>query len=449
MAESVAGISLPEGDPGAISDAAARLAGMAAVFDGASQTVGGAVSQVGTWQGAAAEGFRGLAAGYERVGALAADSLRDAAASVRRYEAQFEEAYEAVKRLQREARECVNEIELWERRRADAAEREASARARAAEPGAGAGLDLGGGALAARAAALRDADVAATERSRAERRLSSLRTELDDLRRRAEVEREQAQQAEFRAAVQVASAESSLATAQPPVARAAPAVPAVYRGGASTRLIEFDLGDILEFSREVDRKAGPVDDAISDGVEKIKPPLEAGAKLLFDPGAAIEGIRALFSGDLKRAADKLTDGIGGGKSKGLKKLAKGAIDKLKGLLPSRRSPSKTPKPPPRSQSPPSRKPPTPDELVRPRGTPIGRPGTTPGIREVPSAKDLDELFEQLRKHGTPTKSRYPGSGYDLPGGGFVGRRESKRFGPTLDINIPGVPDVKKVHVSGK
>jgi len=71
---------------------------------------------------------------------------------------------------------------------------------------------------------------------------------------------------------------------------------------------------------------------------------------------------------------------------------------------------------------------------------------SPGIREVSSQKELDELFEQIRAHGTPTQSRYPGTGYDLPGGGFVGRRESKRFGPTLDINIPAVRDVRKIHV---
>lgn len=90
----------------------------------------------------------------------------------------------------------------------------------------------------------------------------------------------------------------------------------------------------------------------------------------------------------------------------------------------------------------------PDELVRPRGKPIGTPGTSPGIRRVSSQKELDELFEQLRAHGTPTSRNYPGTGYDLPGGGFVGRRQSHRFGPTLDVDVPGVHDVRKVHVGG-
>ncbi len=52
----------------------------------------------------------------------------------------------------------------------------------------------------------------------------------------------------------------------------------------------------------------------------------------------------------------------------------------------------------------------------------------------------------VRAHETPTSRNYPGTGYELPGGGFVGRRQSERFGPTLDVNIPGVHDVRKVHV---
>lgn len=51
MAGSVAGIALPEGDPGAIVDAAAGLGGAAAALGDASRTVGGAESQVGGWQG--------------------------------------------------------------------------------------------------------------------------------------------------------------------------------------------------------------------------------------------------------------------------------------------------------------------------------------------------------------------------------------------------------------
>jgi hypothetical protein len=91
----------------------------------------------------------------------------------------------------------------------------------------------------------------------------------------------------------------------------------------------------------------------------------------------------------------------------------------------------------------------PPTRLRPGGNAIGRAGASPGIRELDTADELDEVFEVLRVHGSPTTSRYPGAGFDLPGGGFVGRRESKRFGPTLDINIPGIDDIRKIHVRGQ
>lgn len=88
----------------------------------------------------------------------------------------------------------------------------------------------------------------------------------------------------------------------------------------------------------------------------------------------------------------------------------------------------------------------PDEILRPGGELIGTTGRSPGIREVDSPAEIDDLFERIRIHGTPTKSRCGGEGYDLPGGGFVGRRNSKKYGPILDINLPGVDDIFKVHV---
>jgi len=285
MADSVAGIALPEGEPGAIFDAAARLAGAAAAFGDASQTVGGAVAQVGAWQGQASASFRTLAAGYEQAGATAAEALRDAAISVRRYGVQFEDAYDAVQRLQREAETCVEQIEVWEGRRADAADREAAAQMRASTALLGSGLDPTGTSLAVQAEAYLDADAAATERMHAEQKLAALRDELEDLRRRGRVERDRAEASESQAAQQVANGAGSLPAVHSPGGGGATAalgsgVPAVYRGGASisdgvyrggatTRNVDF-LGDLLNFSRDVDREMGPVDEAISDGVQKTE-----------------------------------------------------------------------------------------------------------------------------------------------------------------------------------
>lgn len=287
MAGSVAGIALPEGDPAAIFDAAASLGGAAAAFEDSSRTVGGAVAQLGGWQGVASQSFRVLAAGYEQAGARAAAVVREAAVAVRGYGVRFEDAYEAVKRLQREAEVCVDEIERWQRRRADAEGREAAARTRATDAVLGAGLDLSGGALAAQAQAYREADAAATDRLAAERKLAAAREELEDLRKRAAVERERAEEAESVAARQVQSAEAGLpAVLSPGGAGAGPALgwgtgPAVYRGGvrigdgvyrggATNRFADFDVGDILEFSRDVDREMGPVDEAINEGAKKVE-----------------------------------------------------------------------------------------------------------------------------------------------------------------------------------
>lgn len=89
---------------------------------------------------------------------------------------------------------------------------------------------------------------------------------------------------------------------------------------------------------------------------------------------------------------------------------------------------------------------SPDEVLRPGGSPIGRSGTSSGIRRVDSEDQLDEVFDKLASQGAPTQRNYPGSGYDLPGGGFVGKRQSADHGPTLDIDVPGFGDVRKIHV---
>jgi hypothetical protein len=86
-------------------------------------------------------------------------------------------------------------------------------------------------------------------------------------------------------------------------------------------------------------------------------------------------------------------------------------------------------------------------LLRPGGELLGSPGIRPGIRTLSSRQALDDLFEQLSARGVPTNSKYPGTGFDLPDGGFVGLRESARYGPTIDINIPGF-EVFKYHLGG-
>lgn len=91
-------------------------------------------------------------------------------------------------------------------------------------------------------------------------------------------------------------------------------------------------------------------------------------------------------------------------------------------------------------------PPSPNDLLMPKGKPIGTKGSKGSIREVPGGqKAADDLFDDLTAGGTPVVvPKYPGKMVDLPGGGRVGvRPKSKSGGPTIDVDIPGIP-IKKI-----
>lgn len=77
-----------------------------------------------------------------------------------------------------------------------------------------------------------------------------------------------------------------------------------------------------------------------------------------------------------------------------------------------------------------------------------RNGKSRGIKEVPTEKDIFNLWEQLSKGGQqlPVPDHY----YDrrmLPDGTIIGIRESDGYGPTLDVKYPpGVHGPTKVHL---
>jgi hypothetical protein len=357
MPATVAGIALPEGHPEAIFDAARELASIAGAFESGAGVVGSGVAQVGSWQGQASESFRALAGTYEGAARSSAAVLQEMAVSVRGYGREFREAYERIKRLQDEAEECVREIELWEARRDDAAGRESAARVRATQALLSSPADLTGGALAAQAGALAEADAAAGERAEAERRLAELRERLEELRREGEQERERALQAERRAAGQVLSAASGFpaigmpggpasgagAAGLSPAMSLVPAVyrggarsePAVYRGGAQSRFADFSIGDILDFSRDVDREMGPIDEKIYEGGQAVE---GAGREVLGindaersrDAFARGDILGGLFYGALAspfgRYGKPLKEGIEEGAEHVVKQGAKGITD---------------------------------------------------------------------------------------------------------------------------
>ena len=92
---------------------------------------------------------------------------------------------------------------------------------------------------------------------------------------------------------------------------------------------------------------------------------------------------------------------------------------------------------------------SPIDILTPDGKPVGEVagGTTDDVRTV-SPDELDKIADRLKGTGAklnPDK-KYPGDWYDLSDGkGGFGIRDSRNNGKSIDINIPGVPDVTKIH----
>lgn len=86
------------------------------------------------------------------------------------------------------------------------------------------------------------------------------------------------------------------------------------------------------------------------------------------------------------------------------------------------------------------------DLLMPAGEPIGMEGSWPAIREIPGGRTAaDDFFRDLTLGGIPVSlPGYPGTMFDLPGGGRVGLRPISKSGvPTIDIDIAGIP-IKKL-----
>jgi hypothetical protein len=91
----------------------------------------------------------------------------------------------------------------------------------------------------------------------------------------------------------------------------------------------------------------------------------------------------------------------------------------------------------------------PADIVAPGGVPVGENivGAKPGVQTVPP-ENLTDIIDRLKGAGAvrDPNSRYPGEWYNLPEGqGGFGVRNSKDNGRTVDVNIPVVPDITKIH----
>ena len=90
----------------------------------------------------------------------------------------------------------------------------------------------------------------------------------------------------------------------------------------------------------------------------------------------------------------------------------------------------------------------PEDVLIPNGVPIGAPslGGDTSIRNVPGGPSAArQIFDQLSQGGTRYYGDYPGAAVELPNGGFVGIRGTDTDHPTIDVNIPGISQVSKLH----
>jgi len=220
VGESVAEIELPDGDPGAVRDAARGLGAISAAFESGGATAQRALGLVGGWTGFASMGFRDSCASYSEAGEAAREACRDAAVAVGRYGDRLTDARERVRKLQAEAEDCLERLKAAQRRESDAAEREQSARTRAQDAALRSPLD-GGLSLGEHAGALNDAEAAAGDRIRAGRAVAAEREEHERLKGLAKDEREDVKEAGQEAARAVTGAERRLpeVTYPPPPAQ--------------------------------------------------------------------------------------------------------------------------------------------------------------------------------------------------------------------------------------
>jgi A nuclease family of the HNH/ENDO VII superfamily with conserved AHH len=215
----VAGIELPEGDPGAVEQAAHALRKCAGGFERAAGTAARAAGSVGSWEGAASFNFRTHCGSYREAADAAAGAAERGAQALARYGRVLDEARERVRELQRRAEECLERIRAAEEAASDAAQRAAAASHMAYQASFLSGADAG----QLRASYQQQADDAWGEQAWALDRAAEARDELERLRRQAQEERERAKLAASRSAGEVSSVEGGLPTVLFPGQAPAPA----------------------------------------------------------------------------------------------------------------------------------------------------------------------------------------------------------------------------------
>ena len=292
--ESVAGIVMPEGDPGAVRDAAGQLRSVGRGFDSVAAAVGDAAASVPTWQGLAALQFSDQCTDYEGAATGSTDACEAAAGALDAYAEDLAQARQRVHAMQQQGKQL-----LEEERQARAAAEEAEGRMRGAQMNmkmAAMEAPVDGGAAMDSFRA--QVDGAISDMSRESGRAERARGEIERLQREAQREREQVEQQGRAAANRVRGAADGLA--------APPGGPGGSVGGTalSSRTEKFSMGITVIVVRLGGDKA-VIKERTADGKWKVTTIDGVEGGLEFDPvpGAGVDGGAGSKMGRLGAGAD--------------------------------------------------------------------------------------------------------------------------------------------------
>lgn len=189
MSESFAGITVPEGQPSALLEAADSFGNVADALSGAAGEVRGMPSTMTAWSGPASVNFAGTCLTNGSACDTAVQSLGHAEHAARTYAAKLKSARERARHAIADARDAQHRIDQAERdiaaavQRRTAAEGAAAAAARDVALAAGTGVP-NPGAETARSQAESEAGAAADDEAAARRRLADAQHDLEAAQRR-------------------------------------------------------------------------------------------------------------------------------------------------------------------------------------------------------------------------------------------------------------------------
>ena len=106
MSESFAGITVPQGEPGGLRDAASSMVGVSGQLDGVAGGLGGLPAELTMWRGDGSLIYGNACANVQGVVAGGAETVHNAAVILRRYAGELEDAQEDAKRAIRDAKDA-------------------------------------------------------------------------------------------------------------------------------------------------------------------------------------------------------------------------------------------------------------------------------------------------------------------------------------------------------